>query len=104
MIYILVTQEIVPGKMAEWGEIAVKELAPLRSKLGVKQAGSFHAYTGNMNKNYTLNAYIGLAEFQKVTEAQRKDKDWQRVMAKMNALVVSQEYTVIEPNPWSPMK
>jgi hypothetical protein len=36
MIYLLVTMEIVPGKMAEYGGILAKEALPLYPKLGMK--------------------------------------------------------------------
>ena len=104
MIYDLVISTLVPGKMTEWGEIASKELAPLRLKIGIKQVGSFHAYTGDMNKIYTLRVFDDLTAFEKTRIAQGTDKDWQRVQAKMFALQVSQTLTLLEPNPWSPMK
>jgi len=104
MIYTSVSTEIAPGKMAEFGEIASKELMPLYGKLGMKLVASWHGYTGNVNQVYSLYAFNDLAELQKVREAQRKDADYQRVDAKLNALRVRQTRTILEPNAWSPMK
>jgi hypothetical protein len=104
MIYSLVSTLLVPGKMSEYYEISPKELVPLFSKLGMQLSGSFRALTGNMNEMYTLNAFKDLAEFQKGIEAQKNNDDWQRVNAKVNTLRVSQTMTLLEPNPWSPMK
>ena len=104
MIYDLVTSVLIPGKMAEWAEIASKEWAPVRTKLGIKQVGSFHAFTGDMNTNYTLRVFDDLAARQKILRAQQRNKDAQTVLSKMNALQVSQIITILEPNAWSPMK
>lgn len=103
MIYLLSTSVLVPGKMAEYGEIA-KEIVPLFPKVGMKQAASWHAYTGDVNTTYQLNVYNDLAEIEKVREAQRKNTEYQRISAKLNALRISQTYTILEPNAWSPMK
>jgi hypothetical protein len=104
MIFNLSNGIIIPGKMAEYYEIVTKELNPLYSKLGMKLAGSFHPYTGNMNEIYALYAFNDLADYQKVREAQRQSKEMQIVSAKLNALRTSQISTILEPNPWSPMK
>jgi hypothetical protein len=90
--------------MAEYFDIATKELMPLYPKLGMKLAGSFRPYTGNMNEIYTMYAFDDLAALQKAREAEQKNKDYQIVTAKLNALRVSQTRTVLEPNAWSPMK
>jgi hypothetical protein len=90
--------------MAEAAEIASKELVPLYPKMGMKLVASWHGYTGNMNEMYTLFVFNDLADFQKARVAQSKDKDYQKVAAKLNALRVSQTNTILEPNAWSPMK
>jgi hypothetical protein len=104
MIYVLSTAVLVPGKMAEYGEIASKEALPLYPKMGMKEVASWHGYTGNMNENYTLFVYPDLAAFQKAVEARTQNKDYQKIAAKLNALRVSQTSTILEPNAWSPMK
>jgi hypothetical protein len=104
MIYQLVNSVVVPGKMAEYYDIATKELMPLYPKLGMKLAGSFRPYTGNMNEIYSIYAWDNLAAFQKTREAQQTDKDFQKVSVKLNALRVSLTQTLLEPNAWSPMK
>ena len=104
MIYNLVTTVFIPGKTAEALEIFNKELMPLFPRFGQKLVGSFHAYTGDMNEVYQLFAYDDLAARQKVREAYLKDKDYQKVNAKMAALTVSQTMNLLEPNAWSPMK
>ena len=104
MIYNLTRVVLVPGKMPEYYAISSKELVPLQIKLGMKIAGSFHSYTGNMNESFTLFAYDDLAAYQKLREATTKDKDYQRVYAKLQPLNVSQTRIILEANPWSPMK
>jgi hypothetical protein len=104
MIYVLNKILLVPGKMADYFEINTRELQPLLPKMGVKMAGAFHAYTGNMNEIYLLDEYQGLAEYQKVRKAISQDKEFQRSYAKVHALQVSSHNTILEPNPWSPMK
>ena len=104
MICVLTTGELIPGKRGEWEQIVAKELLPLYSKLGIKQVGSFHGYTGNMNLNYTLYAYDDLAAVQKMRETQQKSKEFQAVSAKLNATRVGLTYTILESNPWSPLK
>jgi hypothetical protein len=104
MIYQLINVEVVPGKMAELSEIVVKELIPLQVKLGMKQIGSFHGYTGNMNELYWLFAYDDLTAYQKHRKAQQKNKDWQTVNARLNPFRAKVTYTFLEANPWSPMK
>ena len=104
MIYSLSTAIVVPGKMAERSQIAAKEMVPLFPKLGMKQVASWHAITGNVNETYSLYEYKDMAAYQKSLEAQRKDKDYQKASAKLNALQVSQTRTLLEPNAWSPMK
>lgn len=104
MIYNSVTQDIAPGKMAEWEEIFTKESMPIFTKLGMKLVGSWHGYTGNVNEMYLLFVYNDLSEFQKMREAQRKNADYQRVSAKLSAFVTRQTRTLLEPNAWSPMK
>jgi hypothetical protein len=104
MIYDLSNAVLVPGKMAEYWDIAQKELHPLYPKLGMKSVGSFHAYTGNMNQTYTLYVFNDLAAVQQVREAQRQSEEYRNVSAKMNALRISMTTTLLEPNPWSPMK
>jgi hypothetical protein len=104
MIYLLNTTVVVPGKMAERSEVVIKEMAPLFPKLGMKQVASWHAYTGNVNETYSLYEFKDLAEYQKVVETRSKNKEYQRVNAKLNALQVSVTTTLLEPNAWSPMK
>jgi hypothetical protein len=104
MIYNSVTQDIAPGKMAEYGEISSKELIPLFAKLGMKLVASWHGYTGNVNEVYSLFVYNDLADFQKTREAQQKNVDYQRVSAKLSAIVTRQTRTLLEPNAWSPLK
>jgi len=79
-------------------------LVPLFPKMGMKLVASWHGYTGNMNETYTLFVYNDLADVQKAREAQRQNKDYQKVSAKLNALRISQTNTILEANPWSPMK
>ncbi len=104
MIYLLSKNVLVPGKMAEWEEIASKELVPLFPKMGMKLVASWRGYTGNMNENYTVYAFNDLTAVQKATEAQRQNADYQRISAKLNALRISRTTTLLEPNAWSPMK
>ena len=104
MIYSLVTTLLVPGKMAEYQEIMTKEMIPLNPKVGLNLVASWHGYTGNMNENYNLLVFNDLAALQKTRETTAKDKDYQRVNAKLNALRISQTNTILEPNAWSPMK
>ena len=103
MIYILRTQTLIPGKMAEFTEIN-KEIAPITAKNGLKVAASFHGYTGNMNSLYSFFAYDDFASLQKIRVKLGEDKDYQRLFAKLNALSTSDTRTILEPNPWSPMK
>ena len=104
MIYAMVNVILIPGKMSEFSEIFNKELVPILSKNGPKMVASFHGYTGNMNEINTLFVYDDLAAMQKVSETNRKDNAYQRVNAKLGAFLVSQTRTILEPNPWSPMK
>jgi len=104
MIYGLNNMVIVPGKMAEYGEIIAKEAVPLYPEIGMKLVASWRGYTGNMNENYSLFVFNDLAAYQKAREAQQKNKDYQKVNAKLNTLRVSQISTILEPNAWSPMK
>jgi hypothetical protein len=104
MIYVLNINEIIPGKMAEFLDIAEKQEHPLFPRVGRKFAGSFKAYTGNMNQIYSLFVFDNLAAYQKTIEATRTDKDYIQVAAKMNALRASLNTTLLEPNPWSPLK
>ena len=104
MIYASSTSDIVPGKMAEYEEIVTKEMVPLFAKIGMKLAGAWHGYSGNVNEVYSLYVYNDMAEFQKVETARQKDKDYQRVSAKSNALRTRQSRTILEPYAWSPMK
>ena len=96
--------EIVPGKMAEYYEIVAKEAVPLYPKMGLKAVASWHNYTGNMNQTYALFAFNDLAEMQKSREAQRQNKDYQKVQVRLNAMRTNQIQTLLEPNAWSPMK
>ncbi len=104
MLYSMSNSILIPGKMAEWAEIAAKELNPLFPKLGMKVVGSWHAYSGDVNANYTLFVYDDIAAMQKAREAQRRNKDYQRISAKMDTFRMSQYRTLLEPNAWSPMK
>lgn len=104
MIYQLTDVMLIPGKMAAYSEIFNNELMPLFSELGMKIEGSFHAYTGDMNKVYHLWVYDDLAAYQKVREARSKVADFQKASARLNALRSGETFTLLEPNPWSPMK
>jgi hypothetical protein len=57
-----------------------------------------------MNSEYTLFAYEDFAAMQKIGATLRQDQNYQRLYAKLNALSTSQTRTILEPNPWSPMK
>jgi hypothetical protein len=103
-IYTLVVSLLMPGKLGELTEISNKVTLPLFNKLGMKLAGSFHSYTGNMNEIYTFNKYSDIAAFQKVMEAQKNSKEWQSFNVKLNSIRISATMKIIEPNPWSPMK
>ncbi len=104
MLYTLVNSVVIPGKMAEWGESFNKESMPLFPRVGLKLVGQFHAYTGNMNEAYTLFVWDDLTAYQKSREVRQKNKDYQTVYAKSLGLMVSQTLSILEPNPWSPMK
>jgi hypothetical protein len=104
MIYNLVSTVLMPGKIADWNEIVSKEFMPLSDKHSFKLAGDFHGYTGNMNEHYWIWAYEDLTSMKKMLEDFRKDINVQKVMVKLAALAVSQTFTLLEPNPWSPMK
>jgi hypothetical protein len=103
MIYVLSTNIVVPGKMAQYFEIAEKA-QPMYPKLGMKIVGSWHGYTGNMNAIYVLYAYDDLAALQKAAEARRTNTEWRTIYAAVNSLITSQTGTILEPNPWSPLK
>ena len=104
MIYNLVSGELKPGKMAEWSEIVSNEFMPFLPRLGFKPVASFHAYTGNMNQMYWLFAYDDLTSMKKILDGAGKDPEYRRIMAKILSLIVNQTFTLVEPNPWSPMK
>lgn len=104
MIYVSNASDIVPGKVAEYDAIVAKEMVPIMAKLGVNLVGAWHSYTGNVNQIYAMYAYKDMAEFQKVRAAQDKDKDYQRVSAKLTALRTRLTRTILENAPWSPMK
>lgn len=104
MIYGLSRTVVIPGKMPESLEIGVKELIPLYPKVGLKLVGSWHGYTGNMNELYSLFVFDDLRALQNSRELQRTVKEYQILNAKLNANRVSQTNTILEPNPWSPLK
>jgi hypothetical protein len=104
MIYTLVRSIMVPGRMPEYSEVALNELVPLFPKIGMTFVASFRAYTGNMNEIFTMNSLKDMGDYQKAMEAQKTNKEWLRVNAKANQYRVSQSMTILEPNPWSPMK
>jgi len=103
MIYNLSTSVLVPGKMAEYNELAGQG-QPLYPQVGMKIVGSFHGYTGNMNEIYVLYVYEDLVAYQKAREAFRKNPDVVKIMSRVSPLLVSSNYTLLEPNAWSPMK
>ena len=104
MIYGLSTIVYAPGKVAEAQEIWIKEAVPLMPKVGLNAVGAWHGSTGNLNVSYSIFVYNDLVEMQKSREAMRQNADWQRMWAKLNALRVSQESTILEPAAWSPLK
>jgi hypothetical protein len=95
---------IIPGKMGEFSEIFGKELVPILAKNGPKLIASFHTYTGNMNFAFNLLAYDDLAALEKIGQINRNDPAYQKVNAKLATFLTSQTKTLLEPNPWSPMK
>jgi hypothetical protein len=104
LIYLSAAIEVVAGKMSEYQEIIAKEAVPLYPKMGMKLIASWHGYTGNMNKSYTLFAFDDLASLQKSREAQQQNKDYQKLQVRLNAFRVNMNQTILEPNSWSPMK
>ena len=103
MIYQFSQVEVVPGKMPDYFKFA-EQAQPLYPKLGIKIEGSWHGYTGNMNRIYVLYSFAGLAALQKARDNQRTNEEWRKTMAGVSPLIVSQNATLLEPNPWSPMK
>jgi hypothetical protein len=104
MIYLFSNTVFVPEKMSEHHEIWAKEGLPLQNKFGFKTVASFHGYTGNINQGFTFYAFDDLAAFQTARQAQQQDKEFQKVLAKVNPLRLSMVQEFLEPNPWSPMK
>jgi hypothetical protein len=104
MIYQLGMSIHIPGKRADYYEIATKELLPLWARLGMKEVFSFYTYTGNMNGVYTMFAFDDLAALQKSRDVQQKDKALQSINARLNALRVSSTTTLLESNPWSQLE
>jgi hypothetical protein len=104
VIYNLGNVVVKPGKLAEFLEIQKNELVPVFPGAGLRLSFSFHSYTGNMNEIYQMFEYKDLADMQKVRAALNQNKDYQKVSAKMSALIMSWNTTILEPNPWSPMK
>jgi hypothetical protein len=94
MIYVFYVTEIIPGKMAEYNELA-KEMAVVIDSLGMKRVLSAMPYTGNMNQLYTVFAYDDLAQMQKMNEISAKDKDVQRLTPLMSAFRVIQTRTLL---------
>jgi hypothetical protein len=104
MIYQSVTSDIIPGKMAEYDEIASKELLPLLEKYKIKLVGAWHSYTGDMNKVYSLYGFDTLSDYQKFVTARLKDPDFRKMSAKLEALRIRLYFTFLESSTWSPMK
>ena len=104
MIYVLNNGVIVPGKVAEWGEIFKNELMPIFPEVGLKLVGSWRSNTGDMNAFYNLLVFDDLAALQKSRELQRTVKEYTRASEMVSAIRISLTLTILEPNPWSPMK
>jgi hypothetical protein len=103
LIYILATQDIIPGKMAEY-EAGGPERLQSQQKVGMKLVGQWRGYSGDPNRVYSLYAYNDLAEFQRMHDARDKNAEYQKISAKAQALMESQSWVFIQPTSLSPMK
>jgi hypothetical protein len=103
MIYQLTVNTLIPGKIPEYLKLA-EQIQPIYPKVGMKIAASFRGYTGDMNSIYVLYTYDDLASYAKAGQARRGNSDYQKIMAGVTPLLISQTTTLLEPNPWSPMK
>jgi len=103
MIYQLTSNFLIPGKMPEYFKLA-EAIQPVYPKVGIKIVGSWHGYTGDMNVIHVLYAYDDLAAYAKARETASKTADYRNIVVRVPPLCVSQNLTLLEPNPWSPMK
>jgi hypothetical protein len=103
MIYILATQDIIPGKMAEYLAFG-PERAQTQQKVGMKLVGQWRGYSGDANRVYSLYAYNDLAEFQRMHDARDKNADYQKMAVKTQVLLTHSSWVFIDPLAWSPMK
>ncbi len=101
MIYELRTYAIFPGKVPEFLEI-LKEGLPVREK-HAKLGGLFYSEIGKLNQVVHLCSYDNLEHRSQTRVALAKDKEWQKVLEKLNSLISEAENQILLPADFSPL-
>ena len=106
MIYQEVVVGVARGKMNEYLDIVGKELLPIYQRLGIKMAGSFRTMMGgNSNEVIVLFAFENMAQMEKLQDDRNKDKEWQKVYPKYQAVTTgTMASRILQPNSYSELK
>lgn len=104
MIYELRTYQLVPGGIPEYLELARTKILPWIGEHGIKPLGFWRTEIGPLNEVVHLWAYADLNERQAKWDAWAKDPRRKEVLARLQAIVVSQSNKILSPTDLSPMK
>jgi hypothetical protein len=104
MIYLEATVGIVNRKMNEYTDIVAKELIPVYDRLGIKMIGSWRTYIGNSNDVVVLFQYDNLTQMEKQMDARNKDRDFQKLLPRYQAVTTGNISRILQPNAYSTLK
>jgi len=93
-----------PGKVPELVRLYGEEGLALQQRHLGKFIGYFTTETGNLNQIVFMWGFESLDDRAQRRERMAQDPDWQRYLAKVTPLLLSQENRILKPTSFSPIR
>ena len=93
-----------PGKVAEMVRLYGEEGLALQERYLGKFIGYFTTETGNLNQVVFMWGFESLDDRAARRERMAQDPAWQRYLAKVTPLLLSQENRILRPTSFSPIR
>ena len=93
-----------PGKVAEMVRLYGEEGLALQERYLDKFIGYFTTETGNLNQVVFMWGFESLDDRAARRERMAQDPAWQRYLAKVTPLLLSQENRILKPTSFSPVR
>ncbi|MBM3485032.1 MAG: NIPSNAP family protein [Alphaproteobacteria bacterium] len=92
------------GATPDYMRIYETEGLPIQTRILGNLVGWYTTDFGPLNQVVHMWGYADFADRTRRRAALAADKDWQIVLGKLRALILTQENKILSPAPWSPVR